>query len=294
MQGCQDAQQPRCTSAARPQGPRRRVSKAFRVLMTGLAFAEAGVFSLAVAIMVPLIRLLPGSRDLSEMRSQRAIHHAVRLYFYLLEAQRVLRVRCDDPDVLQKQGRLVIANHPTLLDAWALMSFMPQADCIVKSRYYSNFFLGGGSRGAGYVPHTNGPQVVDKCVERLRAGRTLIIFPEGTRSPVRALGTFARGAAHIALRSRAEIVPVTIRCEPPTLYHGQRWWDVPDQTPTLELRIDTAYPVEDIIQADLSVGVAARVLTAQLEEYFEKRIEGDGREPPASAPQGAHHRDARP
>ena len=36
-----------------------------------------------------------------------------------------------------------------------------------------------------------------------------------------------RGAAHIALAADAEILPVTIACDPPTLFKGNPWYRVP-------------------------------------------------------------------
>ena len=36
---------------------------------------------------------------------------------------------------------------------------------------------------AGYVMNSSGAAAVDECVTRLREGRTLVLFPEGTRSP---------------------------------------------------------------------------------------------------------------
>ena len=132
-----------------------------------------------------------------------------------------MRLRGHDIDKLREPGLLVVANHPTLLDAVFLMSFMPQADCVVKASHYDNFWLSGAARGAGYIPNRSGPQLVEECAERLRRGRSVLIFPEGTRSPKNGLGTFARGAAHIALRAGSDLVPVTIECDPATLYRGK-------------------------------------------------------------------------
>ncbi|MBW2419924.1 MAG: 1-acyl-sn-glycerol-3-phosphate acyltransferase [Deltaproteobacteria bacterium] len=183
-----------------------------------------------------------------------------------------LRVRCSDPEKLRRPGILVVANHPTLLDAWALMSQMTQADCIVKERYYKNFFLGGAARAAGFIPSRDGPSLVDECVGRLRRGRSLIIFPEGTRSPKGELGVFARGAAHIALRAGCDPVLVTIDCDPATLYHNQPWWDVPERVPTLSLTVGDALPVKEVVSPEMSRGKAARALTHHLREHFERQL----------------------
>jgi len=49
------------------------------------------------------------------------------------------------------------------------------------------------------------------AVERLRAGVSLVIAPEGTRSYTPALGPFKKGAFHMAMQARVPIVPIVIR-----------------------------------------------------------------------------------
>ena len=247
-------------------------SRAWRVFATGFAFVEAGILSLLLTLAAPCLRLLSDDRERAELREQKAIHWVTRFFLTSTGLLGAFRVRCKEREKLQRPGILVVANHPTLLDAWALMSQMPQADCIVKERYYENFFLGGPARGAGFIPDRDGPGVVEKCVDRLLSGRSLIIFPEGTRSPEGELGPFARGAAHIALRAGCDPIPVTIRCDPATLYHGRAWWDVPARVPTLTLTVGDPVPVKDIVETGLSRGRAARALNSHLRQYFERQL----------------------
>ena len=249
-------------------------SRGWRISATGFAFVEAGILSLLLAASVPVLHRLPGGRERAELRIQRAIHWLTRFYLGGLSLLGAFRVRCNDREKLQRPGILVIANHPTLLDAWALMSQMPQADCIVKERYYENFFLGRAARGAGFILSRDGPGLVDECVERLRRGRSLIIFPEGTRSPELELGPFTRGAAHIALRSGCDPIPVTLRCDPATLYHGRAWWDVPESTPILTLTVGDPLPIKDVVESEMSRGRAARALTTHFRETFERQLAG--------------------
>jgi 1-acyl-sn-glycerol-3-phosphate acyltransferase len=215
---------------------------------------------------------MPGDRERAELRVQKVIHWVTRFYLASLDLLGAFRVRCHDREKLRRPGILVVANHPTLLDAWALMSRMPQADCVVKECYYENFFLGGSARGAGFVPNRAGPVLIEECVDRLRRGRSLIMFPEGTRSPEGELGPFARGAAHIALRAGCDPIPVTIQCDPATLYHGQAWWDVPYHVPTLTLTVGDPIPIKDVIDTEMSRGRAARALNTHLREYFEREL----------------------
>ena len=81
----------------------------------------------------------------------------------------------------------------TLVDVLVICSLMPQADCIVNVDRAENFFLRQLVAACGYVPNDAGSRVVEAAVGRLREGRSLIVFPEGTRSPPGGLGHLRRG-----------------------------------------------------------------------------------------------------
>jgi 1-acyl-sn-glycerol-3-phosphate acyltransferase len=68
---------------------------------------------------------------------------------------------------------------------------------------------------SGYVPLRRGNiasvrRMLRRCEMRLRAGASLFVFPEGTRSPDGELKSFYRGAFWVAARYRVPVVPVVI------------------------------------------------------------------------------------
>jgi 1-acyl-sn-glycerol-3-phosphate acyltransferase len=250
-----------------------RVSRVWRIGATAVGFTFFGLLSVLIALTaMPLLRCLPGTSQDKEIRSQRAMHYFVRVYLSVLEILQVGRFESVGGAKLREPGQLVVANHPSLLDVILLISLMPQADCVIKGSYIKHPLLGGAARGAGFIPNWEGPNLVEECAERLIQGRSVIIFPEGTRSPVGELGRFARGAAHIALRSGRDPVPVTIRCDPATLYRGKAWWDVPHRMLTLSARVGDPLLVKDHVTPTMSPALAARALTKSLQEHFEAEL----------------------
>ncbi len=200
----------------------RQLSWAWRVVGTGASFVVFGLGGLALAGLVfPILRRLPGETRDREFRCQLAVHHCFRFFVRFMAMLGVNEVELRGVDSLRQPGQLVVANHPTLLDVVFLIALMPQADCVVKAEAWSNPFMRGAVRGAGYLPNDLGDRLVDVCAERLRAGRSLVLFPGGTRDPKGEIGSFRRGAAHIALRSGRPLRPVFIGCEPPSLMRGQ-------------------------------------------------------------------------
>jgi 1-acyl-sn-glycerol-3-phosphate acyltransferase len=258
----------------RLDGFNRAISRGWRIVGTGLGFVAAGVISLFLALVaIPLVRIVSPRGERGEVRAQYAMHLGFRLHVAILVALGTMRVRGKGLERLREPGSLVVANHPTLIDALILMSFMPQADCVVKASHFDNFWLGPAVKAAGYIPNRDGPQLVEECAERLRRGRSVLIFPEGTRSPRGGLGEFARGAAHIALSAERDLLPVTIHCDPATLYRGLAWWDVPERRFTVTLTVDAPLLIDTAISGPTSRGRAARAVTASLRNHFERRLD---------------------
>lgn len=239
-----------------------------RILGTGSSFAVFGVGSLLLGIVAyPVLSILPGDR---ERRMQRLVHYSFRAFSGFMQAVGVLSVETLQPERLLVPGpRLIIANHPTLIDYVLLVAQLPQADVVVKRAHWSNPVVAGVVRGAGYVPNDSGESTLETCIARLRAGRTVLLFPEGTRSPRDQLGPFQRGAAHVAVAAGIPALPVTITARPPGLMRGQRWYDVPERR--MKITLDVGEPIPTPPETE-SRGRASRRLTAAYREHFEKKM----------------------
>lgn len=253
--------------------PRRRIARGFRALRTGLAFATFGLGALIVAgIGFPLLHLRGGSRDARERRAQYLVHLSFRLFVRFMTVLGLIRVSVVGRERLRGASpALVIANHPTLIDVVLLIAAMPQADCVVKRAAWQNRFLRGIVAGTGYISNRDGPAFVEACVERLRRGRWLVVFPEGTRSPRGGLGAFRRGVAHVALGAGCDIVPVVVTCDPPTLMKNQRWYAVPDRRVELTVNVGDRLRLASPAPPETPVA-AARARTADIRARYEAAL----------------------
>jgi len=227
------------------QSLRRNLRRAGVVLCVGTYFAASpigyGIFAAWSA--------LP-TRD--PVRRARALRGVVSWAFRSMHAfLRWTRIIDFDPGIhaarVPAGPCVLIANHPTLMDISALLAADSNLVFPVKPSLFNSFWLralfrqSGHFEGAGQDP-LRVARMIEAGTERLAAGRRLIIFPEGTRSPERGLHPFGRVAFEIAQRAAVPIVPLVIRCAPRYLGKANGFRRPPAELP--RLRIDVLQPID--------------------------------------------------
>lgn len=121
-----------------------------------------------------------------------------------------------------------ISNHPGLLDAPWILARLPDAICIFKPAIMRNPALGPAAVMAGYACGDSGVDLIRDVAERVAAGRSLLIFPEGTRTaPDVQLNPFKPGFALIAARAHVPVRLITIRAPRDLVPKGWPWWRAP-------------------------------------------------------------------
>ncbi|HSV34480.1 MAG TPA: lysophospholipid acyltransferase family protein [Ramlibacter sp.] len=246
-----------------------RIGAAWRVLATGLCFACFGIGGLLLGIVLfPFMRLCIRDARQRARAAKAVIHHLFRFFIGLMRSMGVLTYEVRGLARLQPGGQLILANHPTLIDVVFLMAFIGRADCIVKGALARNPFTRGPVRAAGFVFNDSGSGLVEDCVNSVRAGNNLIIFPEGTRSAQDGPLRLHRGAARVALLGEVDIVPVRIQCTPATLSKGDKWYSVPARRAHFDIEVCEPIPVAQFSADGEHPALAARRLTAHLTDYF--------------------------
>jgi 1-acyl-sn-glycerol-3-phosphate acyltransferase len=235
--------------------------------------------------MFPLLRLSTWSRDTARRRIQHGMQLTFRAYMETMRVLGILTYRVEGAERLREPGRLIVANHPTLLDVVLLVSQMPAVDCIVIRGLWRNPFLRWPVSWAGYLPNSEGEVLVEECAATLRRGHSLLVFPEGTRTVPGKPLRMQRGAAHIALAAGSEILPVTIACDPPTLFKGNPWYRVPARRFHLHVVVGTPIAARDFVREGEAPARAARRLTQWMLEQFDagRMLRSDPGEVHASA-----------
>jgi 1-acyl-sn-glycerol-3-phosphate acyltransferase len=187
---------------------------------------------------LPLL-LLP-HRDSRGQWMRAVIRRLFDLWVRWFHASNVVRIKWAGFDEPLTTGCVYIANHPTLLDATFLLARLPDAICIFKPALMRNPVIGPPAIMAGYVAGDSGIDLVRAISEKILLGRSLLVFPEGTRTePGHLLNPIKPGFALIAARARAPVQLIIIRATPDLVPRGRPWWRPPAKQPsTVEISLD--------------------------------------------------------
>lgn len=243
-----------------------------RLFATAFCFGVFGVSALALGTVVfPLLRLWPGSPAQHQRRARATVQRALRAFSWLMLSTRAMTFSFVGLERLGRPGQLVIANHPTLIDAIFLIGFMPNlTNCVMKSALLTNPLTRAAARAAGYVPNAPTDAMIEGAGDALRAGESVVMFPEGTRTRPGETPIFHRGAANIALRSARHLTPVFIRCTPPMLTKSMPWYRVPARRVHMEIRVGA--DVELGPYQSLALPKGSRSLNQALQDLFEREV----------------------
>ncbi len=183
--------------------------------------------------------LLP-CREACGTATRAVIRRLFRMWIWWFNTSNVVRVRWHGFTEPLAGGTIFIANHPTLVDAPFLLSRLPDTICIFKPALIRNPAIGPPAIMAGYVAGEPGVDLVRTIAEKVTLGRSLLVFPEGTRTdPELVLGPFKPGFALIAARAHAPVQLVIVRSTPELATRGRTWWRAPTIQPsTVEFTLD--------------------------------------------------------
>ncbi len=181
---------------------------------------------LGITSVMGLLSLLSSLTD----STGRVQHRIARAWGRMLMAVFLVRVRVRDGSGLAGAQPCVFAsNHFSLIDTPLMFGFMPVPFRILaRAGLWRIPFIGWHLNRAGHLPvDRKNPRRaaanIAHAAKKVRAGRSILVFPEGGRRRGPQARRFKTGAAHIAIQSGVPLVPVAIAGTqailPPGSYH---------------------------------------------------------------------------
>jgi len=163
-------------------------------------------FMSCCAIIFPMIS--PG-----ENKSHKVANIWARMLLFLTNTKvRIIGAE----NVLEHRPQIYMANHQSDFDILIVLAHIPgQFRWIAKKELFKIPVFGAAIRKAGYIEidrqdHEKAMISIDQAARKIRDGKSVMSFPEGTRSKDGKVKPFKQGMFHLAIKSGVPIVPVSI------------------------------------------------------------------------------------
>jgi 1-acyl-sn-glycerol-3-phosphate acyltransferase len=115
------------------------------------------------------------------------------------------------------EPHILMANHQGAYDIFALLAYLPvDFKWLAREEIFRIPILGWAMAAAGYVSidrrgKKKALESIERAVAKIREGVSVLVFPEGTRSPDGRIHPFKKGGFTLAIKAGVPIVPISIR-----------------------------------------------------------------------------------
>jgi 1-acyl-sn-glycerol-3-phosphate acyltransferase len=119
-------------------------------------------------------------------------------------------------NILRGKPQIFMANHQSDFDILIVLAHIPgQFRWLVKKELFHIPVFGAAMKSAGYIEidrnnREKAMQSLDQAALRIREGKSIMAFPEGSRSRLGEIKTFKQGTFYLAIKSGVPIVPISI------------------------------------------------------------------------------------
>jgi 1-acyl-sn-glycerol-3-phosphate acyltransferase len=134
-----------------------------------------------------------------------------------------ISVKITDKEKLPQEGQyLLVCNHKSIIDPPLVEALLAETNIygvwVAKKELYNSIFFGSMARNGGSIlldrEQAQMSAFFSEVKKHVKEGRSIFIFPEGTRNKSsEVIAPFKEGARIIALKNRLPILPVFIKTD---------------------------------------------------------------------------------
>jgi 1-acyl-sn-glycerol-3-phosphate acyltransferase len=150
-------------------------------------------------------------------RGERTVHRLATLWArILLWISSVSTEVVGRENILHGRSQIFMSNHQSGFDILIVLAHIDTYFAwIAKKELFSIPVFGDAMRKGGYIPidrknFVRAMKSISDAALIIREGKSVMTFPEGTRSMDNRIHPFKKGVFHLALKAGVPIVPVTI------------------------------------------------------------------------------------
>ena len=173
----------------------------------------AALFFILEFVFLMMLRILLFPLPLRKERKKRILHvgfsWSLRVLAYVPFHIRKKTINESHED-FQKPA-MIICNHKSHLEVPFIMKMSPNIIVLTARWVWNNPFFAPVIRYLDYYPLNDGFETIyEKLQKKVKEGYSIMVFPEGTRSPDSSIKRFHKGAFLLAEKMNLDIVPIII------------------------------------------------------------------------------------
>jgi len=149
--------------------------------------------------------------------SENSIHKVARIWATILLKITNVQVSVHGTEhVSTERPQIFMSNHQSDFDIFIVLAYLPvQFRWLAKKELFRIPMFGKAMKKAGYIEidrqnHERALQNLAEAARKIREGKSVMSFPEGTRTVDGTIKAFKKGMFHLALEAGVPIVPITI------------------------------------------------------------------------------------
>ena len=179
-----------------------------RTLVAALTLLVATVFCGGVALVAQLLGVPDGPGSIYVKAPRWWARSVLFMSRTKVVVHGIERMQTGEP-------RIYVANHVSWYDVLVLIATLPRYSFVAKAEIFRIPFFGAAARAVGTIPierenRKSAFQSYEEAAERIRGGRSVVVYPEGTRGTTYELRPFKKGPFVLAVAAGVPIVPTVL------------------------------------------------------------------------------------
>jgi 1-acyl-sn-glycerol-3-phosphate acyltransferase len=173
-------------------------------------------FSIYLSIMsLNLIKVKFMDKKTPKEASVYAYRAAQNIAKYVLKVTKT-NMEVTGTENIPSENCVFISNHQAIFDGFVLLAYIDKPFGFIAKKeikkipLVSNWIQSIGSIYIDRESPRESIKTIQKAIEKIGQGDSMLIFPEGTRSLSSNMNLFKKGSMKLAIKSKVAIVPITI------------------------------------------------------------------------------------
>lgn len=242
-----------------------------RICLVGILFTLFGLFCLiGNLIFLPIVLFGLQRFKAVECFARTLVYHSWGIFLKIAQYLGCLHYEFKNVSQHITPHRLIIANHPSLLDVVLLLSHIKGLNCVVKKDLKHNIFLAPAIIASNYISNESEEAMLKTCQNTLLEGKSLLIFPEGTRTKDKII--FHKIASYLAINNAKSLECIFISVFPRALQKGRKWFDTPQTRINFSLESKEILDINSFYK-DKANPIRVRLLHKKLQENYERSFD---------------------